>query len=298
MQCPAETPRSQNPGSGTRLALVALLAGILLVPGGDAFARSFQPDLGAFLVTCLPGARNCDQMDVSGFEDFAGQLASAVMPRFPGPIGSLGGQGFEVAYTVGLSELDRGHDAFSADAVTGRPGVFSDTGHVMTVGQLQVRKGLPASFRLGGSLTQVFNSSLWDVGLQLAYTPLEGIRNAPDLGIELQGGTVLGHGDLIVVHAGAALILSKSFGVAGLFTLAPYGGYQFVFVSASTHLTSGYLMDQTTPTLFAFDPRNIFLHRLVFGLESVASWVVVGAEMTIQVPTARRTYAFKLGARF
>ncbi len=298
MQHPAQPTPSPNPGGASRVVLSILLAAALLVPGGAAIAKSFQPDLGAFLVTCLPGSRNCDQMDVSGFSDFAGQLAAAVMPRFPGPIASLGSQGFEVAYTVGMTELDRGRSYFQSDAVTGRPGVYGNTGHVMTVGQLQVRKGLPASFRLGGTLTQVFNSHMWDVGVQLGWAPLEGLRNAPDLGIELQGGTVLGAGDLILVHAGAAVILSKSFGVAGLFSLAPYGGYQFMYVSASSHLTSGYLMDQTQPTLFAFDPQNIFLHRLVFGMEALASWVVVGVEMSLQVPTARRTYAVKLGARF
>ena len=71
-----------------------------------------------------------------------------------------------------------------------------------------------------------------------------------------------------------------------------------MYVSASTHLTDAYGPDQTKPNLFAIDPRNMFLHRLVFGLEAVASWVVIGAEMTVQVPNANRTYALRLGAKF
>ncbi len=278
--------------------LPALGLAFALLSPAVAPAKSFQPELGAFLVTCPSGTRNCAPEDLDGFRDFAGQLASSLMSRFPGPIATLGSQRWEVSYSVGLTEIDRGRDCFDADPATGRPAVFSDPGKVLTVGQVQVRKGLPHSLQLGAALTQVFDSSLWDLGLQLAFTPLEGLKNAPDLGIQLQGGTVLGAGDLILVHAGAALILSKAFNVAGLFTLAPSGGYQFLYASASTHLTGGYRQDQTSPTPFAFDPQNLFLHRLVVGLEAVASWVVIGAEMTLQVPAARRTYAVRVGAQF
>jgi len=278
--------------------LLASIVAAFALPSRDAAARSFQPDLGAFVVTCPAGSRNCDPIDVSGFNDFAGQLASALMARFPGPVATLGSHRMEVNYTVGFLELDRGRDAYKGDAATGRPAVFSDTGKLMTVGQIQVRKGLPYSLQLGGTVTQLFGSSLWDVGLALTWTPLEGLRNSPDLGIQLQGGTVLGSADLILVHAGASVILSRAFSIAGLFTLAPFGGYQFMYVSASTHLTGAYRQDQTQPTLFAIDPQNLFLHRLVFGVEAVASWVVIGAEMSLQVPAARRTYAIKIGAQF
>jgi hypothetical protein len=280
-----------------RTLLAFMLATAALATGGDAAAKSFQPDLRAFATRCPPGNGGCET-DLSGFDDFAGQLAASLMSRFPGPIATIGSHGFEVSYTIGMTELDRGSGGFHSDASTGRPAVFSNTGGVLTVGQLQVRKGLPYSFQVGGTVTQVFGSSMWDTGLQLAWTPLEGIRNAPDLGLHLQGGILLGAGDLILVHAGAALILSKALSVAGLFTLAPFGGYQFMYVSASTHLTDAYGPDQTKPNLFAIDPRNMFLHRLVFGLEAVASWVVIGAEMTVQVPNANRTYALRLGAKF
>ena len=280
----------------TRFGLAFLAAMTLVLPASRATAKSFQPDLGAFLVTCTSG--NCDPIDIKGFKDFSAQLASALMARFPGPIATLGSQRLEVNYTVGLSELDRGRDCFTADETTGRPAVFSDPSKLLTVGQIQVRKGIPHGLQLGGSLTQVFNSNLWDLGVQFTWTPLEGIRKSPDLGIQLQAGTVLGASDLILVHAGAAVILSRAFNVAGLFSLAPFVGYQFMYVSTSTHLTGAYRQDQTQPTSFAIDPQNLFLHRGIWGLEAVASWVVVAFEMTTEIPSARRTYAFRFGAQF
>lgn len=281
-----------------RCVVAPLLLVALALPAASAEARTFQPDVGAFIFTCPKGATTCTGQDDAGFADFAGQLASAVVSRFPGPIQTLGSHRLEVSYTIGMNELDRDRDYWRGDATVGRKPVVSGDSKLLTVGQIQVRKGLPYSFQLGGTVTQVFGGSLWGVGLELGWTPLEGIRNAPDLGIKLEVGTVLGADDLMMIHTGAALIISKSFGVAGLFSLAPYGGYQFLYASASTHLTGGYRQDQTQPTLFAIDPQNIFLHRIVFGLEALASWVVVGAEMTIEIPTARRSYALKLGAQF
>lgn len=280
------------------LAALGLLAAALSLPATPAAARSFQPNLNAFLRTCPAGQAGCTPLDLAGFDDFASQLAATVVSRFPGPIDTVGASGFEVSYTVGLTELDRDEAVWKGDAATARQAVVSDPGKLMVAGQLKVRKGLPASLQIGGIVTQVFRSGLWGLGLELGWTPLEGIDNAPDLGLQLQVGTVLGEEDLLLVNAAAALILGKTIGVAGLFSLAPYGGYQFLYTSASTHLTGSYLVDATQPSLYAVDPRNLFAHRLVFGLEALASWVLVGFEMTVELPSARRTYGFKLGAEF
>jgi hypothetical protein len=278
--------------------VVPLVVAALLLPALPAAAKSFRPNLGAFIRTCPAGSAGCSTVDLDGFDDFASQLAATFVSRFAGPIDTTGPTGLEISYTVGLTELDRGREAWKGDAATGRPAVFSDPGSLLVAGQVKVRKGLPAGLQLGGVVTQVYGGGLWGVGLELGWAFLEGIDNAPDMGLQLQAGTVLGNEDLLVVNAAASLILSKSIGVAGLFSLAPYGGYQFLYTSASTHLTGAYPQDATQPNLYAIDPRNLFGHRLVFGLEALVSWVQMGFEMTVQLPNARRTYAFKLGAEF
>lgn len=279
--------------SAPALALLAVLCLPLPVA-----ARSFQPNLGAFLRTCAAGDRTCTPVDLKGFDDYASQLAATLVTHFPGPPDTVGSTGFEVSYTVGLTELDRDEAVWKGDPATSRPAVVSAPGKLMTAGQLKVRKGLPASLQIGGVVTQVYDSGLWGLGLELGWTPLEGIDGAPDLGLQFQVGTALGEEDLLLVHAAASLMLGKTFGVAGLFSLAPYGGYQFLYASASTHLTGAYPQDATQPSLYAVDPRNLFMHRLVLGLEALASWVQMGFELTVELPSARRTYAFKLGAEF
>jgi len=271
------------------------LVGLILLPL-TASARSFQPDSRAFLQACPTPP--CDPVDLKGFDDVVSQLGSGVAGRFAGPAHTTGPWGLEVSYVVGMVELDRSRTVWQGDAATGRPPVFRDPGPVMTTGQLQVRKGLPAGLQIGALLTQVFDSRLWGLGLELAWAFLEGLDRTPDLAIHLQAGTVLGADDLLMLDAGGALILSKSLPVAGLFRLAPFGGYQFLYTMASTHLTAAPGPGETRLTYYSVDPRHLFAHRLVLGLQATASFVTAGFEMTLGIPTWRRTYALKLGFLF
>jgi len=166
------------------------------------------------------------------------------------------------------------------------------------VNQVRVRKGLPYSFSLAGTVSHLYDSGLWGIGLEVGFAPVEGYRKAPDIAIVAGVGTLLGTGDFLMLEINVALILSKSFSVAGLFTLAPYAGYDMMYVNASSHLTSVFAAGASQPTLFAFDPTSIFRHRVVLGLTSVVSWVTLGVEMTIDGQSVARTYAFKTGVAF
>lgn len=261
-----------------------------------ASGRSFQPDPRAFLQTCTTAP--CDPVDRGGFDDVISQVGSGIIGRFAGPAHTTGPWGLEFSYAVGLVELDRSRAVWQGDVATGRPPVFRDPGPVMTTGQLQVRKGLPAGFQIGGLLTQVFDSRLWGLGLELAWSFLEGLDRVPDLALHLQAGTLLGAEDLLMLDAAGALILSKSLPVAGLFRLAPFGGYQFLYTMGSTHLTAAPGPGETRLTYYSVDPRHLFAHRLVVGLQAVASFVTAGFEMTLGIPSWRRTYALKLGFLF
>jgi len=271
------------------------MAALWLLPA-LAPARSFQPDSRAFLQACT--ASPCDTVDRSGFDDVISQIGSGIAGRFAGPAHTTGPWGIEIAYAVGLVELDRSRPVWQGDAATGRPPVFRDPGPVLTTGQLQVRKGLPAGFQIGGLLTQVFDSRLWGLGLELAWAFLEGLDRVPDLAIHLQAGTLLGADDLLLLDAAGALILSKSLPVAGLFRLAPFGGYQFLYTMGSTHLTAAPGPGETRLTYYSLEPRHLFAHRLVAGLQAAASFVTAGFEMTLDVPTWRRTYALRIGFLF
>ncbi|HOI08934.1 MAG TPA: hypothetical protein PK313_00525 [Myxococcota bacterium] len=273
-------------------ACVAVTALLLAPP--TASARDYGPDLGAFYRTCTPG-QACQRLDTAGFEDYARQIGSALAPAI-GPIHSLGGHGFDVSLTTGLSTVHRDRDYWTPDGA-GRPGVASGPGDLFVTSQIGVRKGLPYGLRLGGTVTHLYDSNLWGIGLELGWAFVDGYKWAPDIGIVASVGTLLGSDDFLMIQVSPALVLSKRFAVAGLFHLAPYLAYNVLYVNASTHLTAT-SRGGTDPVLFAFEPRHVVRHRGVLGLEMLASWVVVGAEMTVDFDDARRTYAIKVGAQF
>lgn len=274
-----------------RALLPAFVAMLTLSFWQPAIARDYGPNLGAFYQTCS----GCERYDTQGFKDYARQIGIALAPTV-GPIHSLGGSGFELSLTTGMSPVSRGSDYWTADD-TGRPGVASNPGDLFVTSQVRLRKGLPYGFRIGGSVTPLHDSRLWGVGLEVAWAFVEGYRKAPDIGIVASVGTLIGSDDFLMIQVSPALVISKRFGIAGLFHLAPYLAYNLLYVNASTHLTSTY-RGGTEPLLFAFDPKHIVRHRGILGLDALASFVVVGFEMSIDFVDAHMTYAVKVGAEF
>jgi len=274
--------------------LPACLAALVMMLPLRATARDYGPDLGAFYRTCTVG-QTCQRLDTAGFTDYARQIGTALAPAI-GPIDTTGSQGFEVALVTGLSTVHKGRDYWTADAL-GRPGVADAPGDLFVTSEIRVRKGLPYGFRLGGSATHLYESNLWGIGVEVAWAFVEGYKYAPDIGIVATVGTLLGADDFLMIEVSPALVLSKRIGVAGLFDLAPYLGYNVLYVNASTHLTSTY-RGGTDPVTFAFDPVHVVRHRGVLGLDMLASFVTVGAEMTVDFVDARRSYAIKVGGRF
>lgn len=277
-----------------RALLPACLAALTLALPAQAFARDYGPDLGAFYNLCTPG-QTCRPLDHGGFEDFARQVGTALAPAI-GPIHSHGSRGFEISLTTGLAAVDTGQDYWTADAA-GRPGVADDPNDLFVTSEIQVRKGLPYGLRVGGSVTHLHGSRLWGIGVEFAWAFVDGYKWAPDFGIVVAVGTLLGHDDFMMIQVSPALVLSKRFGIAGLFHLAPYLGYNVLYINASTHLTSTW-RGGTSPILFAFDPSHVVRHRGVVGLEALASFVTVGVEMTVDFVDTRQTYAIKVGAAF
>ncbi len=277
-----------------RTVLPACLAALILALPAQAFARDYGPDLGAFYRNCASG-QSCQRLDYAGFEDFARQIGAALTPAF-GPIHSQGSLGFEVSLTTGLSSVHKGQDYWTADTA-GRPQVSDAPGDLFVTSQIRAKKGLPYGFQVSGIVTHLYDSRLWGIGIELGWAFVEGYKWAPDIGIVASIGTLLGHDDLMMIQVSPALVMSKRFGVAGLFHLVPYLGYNVLYINASTHLMSTF-RNTTDPIMFAFDPQHIVRHRGLLGLEILASYVTVGAEMTIDFVDTRRTYAIKVGLAF
>src|SRR5204862_100644 len=99
---------------------------------------------------------------------------------------------------------------------------------------LAVRKGLGGSFELGVAVQWLTNSEIMAVSGELRWAVVEGLASAPDVALRLWGARMIGAEDLDLVSAGADAMVSKSFGVAGMIRLQPYGSLGVAMVNASS----------------------------------------------------------------
>ena len=147
-----------------------------------------------------------------------------------GPAATLGALGFDLAYEIAFTDINQSAQHWQ-DAMP--DGVVADD--MLTTHRLHLRKGLPFSMEVGGSLGFLQDSDLTTVGLDLKYAAVEGFRLLPDLAFRTNIHTVLGAADVHMLLTGGDVILSKEFGVAGLFRLSPHVGYNLVYVYGSSH---------------------------------------------------------------
>lgn len=260
-----------------------------------AEARDYTADMSVFQFDCA-GVVGCNGLDTAGFRDYVTQISEALAPAYLGPANSLGHRGFEITYSVGFNPVNSNMTYWSAPSA-GQPGLEDNPGGHYYTNQLRIRKGLPHSLQVGGSVTHMFESNLWAIGLDLSWSFVEGYRKAPDVGLMVSIGTVLGAADLLTVHMNAALIISKSFAIAGLFSIEPYAGYNMMFVSAGTHMTPAWDVDGYGEP-FALGPEYIVRHRLEAGMNFVVENFLIGGTMAVDFVSARVNGSIRVGVRF
>ncbi len=261
-----------------------------------ARARDYTPDVSAFYNVCNGTAGCTPGVNTAGFNDFVTQISEAMATQFMGPGNTLGYKGFEITLGTGFTPVDAGGDAWTGYGGS-QPGVADSPGSLFYTNQLRFRKGLPYSIQIGGSVTHMYESSLWGIGLDLAWSFVEGYRRAPDVAIVASFGTILGMNDLLTFQMNAALVISKSFSVAGLFSFEPWVAYNMMFVTAGTHLTAQWSPDGYGGQ-FAMDPQYILRHRAEIGMNVLVENFVMGGEVTVDFLSARVMGAVKVGVRF
>ena len=280
-------------------ALIATSLAIQLVMAAGvsstATARDYTPDLSVFSFDCQ-GASGCTGRDSAGFRDYVTQLSEALSTQYLGPANSLGYKGFEVTLSTGFTPVDSSMSYWSAPSA-GQPGLENNPGTHYYTNQLRIRKGLPHSIQIGGSVTHMYESNLWAIGLDLSWSFVEGYSKAPDVALMVSLGTVLGSSDLLTLHMNAALIISKAFSIAGLFSMEPYVGYNMMFISAGTHMTSAWDSDGYGEP-FALGPEYIVRHRMEAGLNFLVENFLIGGTVNADFLSARVFGSIRVGARF
>lgn len=243
--------------------------------------------------------------NVDYFERLMGDMGAALAPRFLGPGATFGSLGFNLGLNYSITNIPENSEHWrEVMRPTGYDGGDAATGssegadsYLQTI-QFAVRKGLPFSAEVGGSITKLLLSNLWGVGLELKYAALEGFTFAPEIAFRAAVSTFLGSKDYSILLASADANISKKIGIAGLFKLAPYLGYNFLYTYGSSNViavdTTGGKVEQQV-----FGSANVFRHYVVFGFQLVATVVNTGFEVGISpADSEQHSFSWRLGVEF
>jgi hypothetical protein len=118
-------------------------------------------------------------------------------------------------------------------------GPTNDKPDSMFVPSIHVRKGLPWSFELGGSINYLAESEVVGIGGEVKWSLFEGylhgFRGAlPNLAARGSVVRIIGTTDLDVTIVGVDGSISRPFAIGGQITLTPYGGFQYVWTCIRT----------------------------------------------------------------
>lgn len=261
---------------------VLVLAAVgLLAPGPSALAAANDVSLTAFL------GQGDDSHDYAGFDQLSRELGLAMQPRFGGPAATLGSRGFDFAYNLATTAVNAG-DAHWTKAV-------DDPVTSLRASQLHVRKGLPYSFELGGTVTRLHELDLWAIGFEAKWAFVEGYRLAPSVGMRTHVSTILGSRDLGMLCAGMDATIGKAFGIGGLVQVTPYLGYALSYVQSRSHVLGTFEPGHVKLKTAIIDPRHLVDHRTLVGLTLVASAIELGFEGAIGDVD---TYTLRVGLNF
>ncbi|MCB9778272.1 MAG: hypothetical protein H6742_06895 [Alphaproteobacteria bacterium] len=145
-----------------------------------------------------------------------------------------------------------------------------------------VRKGLPFSLEVGGTLSWIASSRQGAAGGYGRFAPLEGYRKAPEIALQLGYSGYVGNEELDLGVTDASLNIGKTvaFGArsrANTSTIQPYGAFGMNWIKANPRLTADRLEElqltaltasKKDPATFSKDMRQIVLSagvRIVSG---------------------------------
>lgn len=178
------------------------------------------------------------------FKGFARELGMVMSPKYLAPAESLGLAGFAVGLEASFSTIDNQKEHWKKAS----PDQGKTTAQTLSTMQIHVRKGLPFSFELGGTMTKLFESDIIALGAELKWAFNEGFYYLPDIAVRGSVNRLLGSRDLDMLTGGVDVSISHPFGIGGMLSLTPYIGWNLLFISASSHVLDA------TPGLPGFTP--------------------------------------------
>ena len=206
--------------------LIALLA-TLLLGISPAFAADNDFVLSRYATFETPD--NADQCsnacgyakpNAKLFEALVGDFGQVIGAKFLAPAETLGEAGFAVGLVPSVSFIPSDQEHWQKGVEDGDPpsAIFNPT--------LMVRKGLPFSFEVAGTMGHISGSDMFTVGGHVKWALNEGFHMFPDVAAAGTVNTLVGSKDLQMITAGWDVSVSKAFPISGVMSITPYGGYQ------------------------------------------------------------------------
>jgi len=213
------------------------------------------------------------------FRSLVSELGVVVAPKFLSPTDSLGFSGFQFSGEYAFTQISGDapywcatEEATACGGSGGKPGGLS----TFTV---MARKGLwlpLPSFEVGAGATRVLDSRLWAGQLYAKFAVHEGFHGWPLPSVAVRGAVsrLYGSEQLDLTVASFDLSIGKEVGAAGSFQLAPYGGWNVLWIVARSEVidktpTIDPLMQPNDVNMnFVFaEQDNIFRQRLFAGMK-------------------------------
>ncbi len=242
---------------------------------------------------------NSPSGDQEAFTEIAREYGMAFAPRLLGPAETLGVNGFQFGFQLGLTNINQTEvtDGSTTPYWTRTVEDESPPSVLKTV-HLDMKKGLPYSLEIGASMSWLFDSEMFAFGGNVKWAPNEGIDAFPvDFAARFSASRVVGSSQLDLTTLGLDLILSRGFGVGGVANLAPYMAYSPVFVFARSGVLDSTPAIGTDPQRsFVFEKEELTIHRFVVGTRLVVGAVNLTPEVALT--KGLQSYNFNLGLDF
>lgn len=188
------------------------------------------------------------------------------------PAETLGIAGFDLGVEITLVDIPELKEHWRRAIEDERPD------NELFITRIRLRKGLPFSLELDGSVGFIHNSSavIGNIGLKWALN--EGFRYFPDLAVRGSVNRVFSSRDLDLFTVAVDFWISKQFSILGMFTLTPYAGYSLMYLRGNSQVldpTPKNFSDNESVRTgnFVFETENLIAHRFFFGLRIV--WFIM-----------------------
>ncbi len=170
--------------------------------------------------------------DSASFGAFAKELGIAISPRALEPAETLGQAGFAFGVATSVTDIHQEKEfwrlAMPTEGAAPPP--------VLTTIHLQLRKGLPFSFEMGGALTYLVGSEMLALGADVKWALNEGFRLLPDIAVRGSVNALVGNRDLDMVTGGVDATISNPFPIGGVVVVTPYAGWSRLLITAASHV--------------------------------------------------------------